>query len=238
MSKFKTRIFPAAPALALAALLTACGGGGGDDGVETPAVTSVNVAAAWRNFLTGPGNWQATGPGPDGKAYVFSVAINPGSPGTFSFTGQSGQTSTQTSSISVDGVNLGQSIQTLYYNGDNLFGIDYDDGNCSVVQPLASPLPDASPVGSGGSLPTQLEYGSCVLPQQSHYATTENQWTIESDSNVTLFCVTSTEIGLADQAVAGKEKDCLEVAADGTLGKKAKFILYLSDTESIVARNF
>jgi len=243
MLKLKSYIFPIALALPMAALLAACGGGGDDGdtstGTQNPpqAVASVNVAAAWRNFLTGTWNWTATGIGPDGKKYTFSVATKPGAPGTFSLTGESGATSIQTSRVSVEGGNSATSTQTPYYSGANLFGIRYDDGTCSIVPRLPSAIPGASPIGSSGDFATSSEYATCTLPLQSPVSTTTNHWTIESDSGVTLFCITATTRNRAGQ-ITEKEQDCLEAAADGTLGKRAKFTIYLSDTLSVVTRNF
>jgi hypothetical protein len=233
MFKFKSRIFFTVLAPTITALLAACGGGSDGD----QAAASVNVAAAWHNYLAGTWNWHTIGTGPDGKKYDFFATSRPGSPGKFSLTGNSGATSIQAASVSMDGVSLVTSTQTLYYNGDNLFGISYDDGTCSTVPPLASPLPGVKPIGSSGDFATSNDYTTCTLPLQSPASTTENHWTIESDSNVTLFCIMATVKDPAGQTIA-KEQDCLEAAADGTFGRRAKFTIYLSDTLSIVTRNF
>jgi hypothetical protein len=220
-------------------LLPACGGGGGDDTPAPPPVvgaTSVNVAQAWINLLTADRVWTTTGTGPDGRAYVLSIRSLPGPSGTYQRTGEFGQTTQHVSSATVGGQPPVTSTQTLYFNGTNLFGIEYDDGSCSIVPTLASPVPGASPIGSTASLATSYDFNTCS-PQPFDDGVTSNDWSIESDAGVTLFCITSQQYDVAG-TIIGKEQTCIEAMADGTLGSKARLTIYFSETSRLVTRNF
>lgn len=226
--------------LALCAVVSGCGGGsGGDSPSETPppvGASSVNVSQAWSNLISATGSWQTTGIGPDGKTYTLSLQSTPRSTATFKRTGESGNTTEQVLIVSTSGSATETSRRTLYFNATNLFGVEYDDGSCSIVPILASPLPGMSPVGSTGSVGTSYDFDSCA-PQPFDDGVTSNEWSIVSDSGITLFCITSVEYNRAG-AVIGRDQTCIEATEAGALGTKARFTIYFSNTTALIAKNY
>ena len=223
-------------------LLTACGGGGSSDSsTSPPGAASVNVAAAWNNLLTTTASWRTTGRGADGKNYELSYSIAPGVDGVFQLTGASGSTSIQESSVTINGNMEFSGRQTLYfhtngYNNSELLGIDYGDGQCSFTPIFASPIPGVMPIGSSSGFQTSLDYASCTTPGDP-ISRTGNTWSIESDGNVTLFCITSVTMDLADTLIA-KEQDCVEADLNGNLLAKARIKIYTSESSAIVTKNY
>ncbi|MDL2358564.1 MAG: hypothetical protein QFF03_25240 [Pseudomonadota bacterium] len=233
------------PGVALALLLAACGGGsgGGGGGIESPPVIppapapiSVNVAAAWHDYISAPHSWSMPGKGADAHAYELSVAMQPGASARFPLTGASGKTSAQSLRFSTDGVTTASSDGTLYLNGDTLLGVATSNGACSAPRAAMAALPASSRVGTTGAMFVLNGYDGCTSAGQ-HLGATTFSWSIESDAALTMFCLVSRSED-ASGAYSGTEVDCIEALVTGTLGTRAKFTLNRPDGASITGKNY
>jgi hypothetical protein len=200
--------------------------------------TSVNVGNAWHNLLTVTASWQTNWTAPDGGKWVFTASTAAGPAGTFPFTGASGSTTLQTSSFSVDGVSGGSVTQTMFRNGDALFGIDHGDGGCSTVAPLAFGPPSGSAaIGMSGDLGASEDYNSCNPQAASSDGTTRNDWSVQTEAGITFFCASAQSRDTSGQII-DSEEDCIEASADGTLGHRARFTINIPDVPTITSRNY
>lgn len=234
----------ALPGVALALLLGSCGGGGGgSSGIQSPPVippapqpASVNVAAAWHDYISMPHSWSMPGKGADAHAFELSVAMQPGATASFPLTGASGRTSAQSLRFSTDGVTTASSDGTLYLNGDALLGVSTSNGACSAPRATMAALPTSSQVGTTGAMFVLDGYDGCTNSGQ-HLGATTFSWSIESDAALTMFCLVSrSEDGSG--AYIGTEVDCIETLATGTLGARAKFTITRPDGNSISGKNY
>jgi hypothetical protein len=198
----------------------------------------VNVGNAWHNLLTVTASWQTNWTTPDGRKWVFTVSTAAGPVSTFALTGASGSTTLQTSSFSVDGVSGGSVTQTLFRNGDALFGIDHGDGGCSTVAPLAfGPPSGTAAIGNWADLGASEDYNTCS-PQAASDGTTRNMWSLQKDgADISFFCISALSKDASGQSI-GDEEDCIEVWGDGTLGRRAKITINIPGVPTITSRNF
>jgi hypothetical protein len=229
----------ALPIVALA-LLAACGGGGAAPSPPvistTPVTASVDVAGAWRNYVTAPHSWTMRGQGTDKRAFDLTVVMKPGASAPFPMTGSTGQTIAQSLRFGIEGANTVSSDGTLFFTNDTMIGIATTDGACAGARGAMPVLPAAAAVGGSGPLFVLEGYAGCTISGQK-LGTTTFKWSIEKDAALTMFCITSQQQG-ADGASIGTEVDCMEASADGTLGSKAKFTITRPDGNSITGRNY
>ena len=224
--------------LILICTLAACGGGGGSSPPvisPEPTVTGVDIGAAWRNYLNAPHNWVMPGTGSDGRSYQLTIDMKPGAARAFALTGGTASTIDQSLKLTVTGGATVNSSGTLFFNTDGgIVGV-YDDGACAAPR-AATPLPGASAVGAKGDMFMLDGYASCTKGTPITGSTTFT-WSVQSDAGMTMFCITSQEANNSG-TVVGTEVDCIEAAANGNLGSKAKFTISRPDGTSINGKNY
>ncbi|MES2756843.1 MAG: hypothetical protein V4693_05665 [Pseudomonadota bacterium] len=232
------------PIAASAALLAACGGGGAPAvGIPAPppviapepVVATINVGAAWRDYLTVAHTWKMAGKGTDGRAFELAVDMKPGTGATFSMTGSNGQTIDQSVRFTIDGA-TSVTNGTLFFTADTFIGVASTDGACAPARGAMAALPVGAIVGQQGPMFVLEGYAGCRITGQK-LGTTTFSWSIEEDAGVNLFCITSKQQN-ADGANIGSEVDCMEASASGTLGNRAKFTITRADGQSITGRNY
>ncbi|HEU4376567.1 MAG TPA: hypothetical protein VFS02_23940 [Telluria sp.] len=237
----------ALPTAALAALLAACGGGGGGDAgsgaaspppvvAPAPVETGVNVAGAWKDYVTAPHTWTMPGKGSDARAFELSVVMKPGAVAAFPLSGASGQTSDQSLRFAIDGANTVSTDGTLYFTAADMLGVASNDGACAGARAPMTALPTSTPVGSSGAMFVLDGYAGCKTTGQRLGATTFS-WSVEKDGELVMFCITSKQED-SSGVVKTTEVDCMETSINGSLGGRAKFTITKPDGNSISGRNF
>jgi hypothetical protein len=227
------------------AVLSACGGGGGDSGGSAPppppaGATSIDAAAAWRNFITMPQAWLVGGVGNDNKGYVISITLTPGTSQVFPLNGTSYATTTANVATRIGGIDIPTTSNVSYFNPTTyvLAGTRNTEANgtptCSETTASTVP-PTSAAVGSSGALHTFNDRNGCLAGSTSE-GTSVTTWSVESEAGITYFCLNTTARNLAG-AVEATEADCVQAAADGTLGAKARVTLTQAGGFTLVARN-
>jgi hypothetical protein len=233
----------ALPLVTLAALLSACGGGGGG-GAEAPPVIApgpvvtggVDIAAAWRDYLSVAHTWTMSGKTSDARAFDLSVVMKPGANRSFALTGASGQTIDQSIRFTIAGANTVSSDGTLFFNGAAMIGVSTTNGACFGLRGTMPTLPGASAVGSSGAMFVLDGNAGCSTGGQKLGTTTYN-WSVENDGALTMLCLTTRQEN-ASAAFIGSDAYCFEASPTGTLGAKAKFTITRPDGSTTTGRNF
>lgn len=223
-------------ALPVAVLLAACGGGGGGDIAPPPAAATINVAAAWRDYVTGSHSWVMAGKDIAGHTVQLSVDLRPGASANFPLTNATGLTIDQTLRLTVDGNTVLSTEGTLFFTAASLLGVASKDGACAGVRTAMTALPGASAVGAAGTMFVLDGYAGCAVTGQ-RLGTSTFSWSVQQDQGLIMFCITSRNQG-ADGADLGGEVDCIEANADGMLGAKAKFTITRADGNSVSGKNY
>jgi hypothetical protein len=229
------------PFVTLAALLSACGGGGG--GAEAPPVIApgpvvtggVDVAAAWRDYLSVAHTWTMSGKTSDARAFDLSVVMKPGANRSFALTGATGQTIDQSIRLTIAGATT-VSDGTLFFNGAAMVGLSTTNGACFGLRGAMPVLPGASAVGSSGAMFVLDGNAGCSTGGQKLGTTTYN-WSVEKDGALTMFCLTALQVD-AKAGSIGSDVYCFEAGTGGTLGAKAKFTITRPDGTTLSGRNF
>lgn len=227
------------------AVLSACGGGGGDSGggaptPPPPSAASIDAAAAWRNFITTPQSWIVGGVGSDNKGYVISITLTPGSAQVFPLNGTSYATTTANVATRIGGIDIPTTSNISYFNPTTfvLAGTRNTDANnpptCSETTASTVP-PTSAAIGASGPLQTFNDRNGCTTNSASE-GTSVTTWSVDSEAGVTFFCLNTTTRDL-NGVVEATESDCVQSAADGTLGPKARVSLTQAGGFSLVARN-
>jgi hypothetical protein len=231
------------PIIPFVFMLSGCGGGGGGSPAAVvaptptvPAPASVDIAAAWSNYVNAPHSWTMRGQGTDARGHQMTVEMKPGANAPFPMTGSSGQTVLQTLRFTIDGANTVSSVGTLFFTPQTMIGVATDDGACLVSRSAMAALPGASAVGTSGAMFVLEGYAGCAISGQK-LGTTTYKWSVQTEGSLTLFCITSEQQN-GDGVDIGTEVDCIEAAANGTLGAKAKFTITRPDGNSISGRNY
>lgn len=214
--------------VSLAAAVSACGGGGDDSGNNgfVAPTNDFDARAAWHSMLSGSHVWTTNGVGSDGNAYTVSISVTPQATSVFPVTAATWALSTATIGLSQGSTPVSVGINQTYFDAatDLVVGVRNTSGNtttCSVVAAQATSVPPmATKVGSSGPLFTMDELDGC-LSNSAKVGTSTNTWSVEFEQGTTYFCMNSTERNLAGASVAA-ESDCVQIAADGTLGGKAR----------------
>lgn len=143
----------------LTALLSACGGGGGD---ATPAATPVAAAsfpldAAYTKAVTT--GVSLSGTAVDGAdTYTLSLSITPATDGTFEGTVR--KRAIQSLTIKKNGSVLAVTNINGYYSTNPLttYGATYSDGTYAVQTSITGNFPTTAKVGDSGALGTLTLY--------------------------------------------------------------------------------
>jgi hypothetical protein len=233
----------ALPVVTLAALLAGCGGGGGGDTAAPPVIApapvvtgGVDIAAAWRNYLSVAHTWTMRGQTADAHSFELSVVMNPGANRSFTLTGASGQTIDQSIRFTVAGTNTVSSDGTLFFNGAAILGVSTTNGACFGLRGTMPALPGASAAGTNGALFVLDGNAGCSSGGQKLGTTTYN-WSVENDGALTLFCLATRQEN-ASAAFIGSDAYCFEASPDGTLGTKAKFTITRPDGTTTTGKNY
>lgn len=235
----------ALPIITFVLMLSGCGGGGAGPAPlssptpvnsPVPTVTSIDVAAAWSNYVGKPHSWTMRGQGSDTRAHEMTVEMKPGNSAAFPMTGSTGQTAVQSIRFAVDGANSVSTVGTLYFTPQTVIGMATDDSACEPARSAMSALPGASSVGTSGPMFVLEGYAGCTIAGQK-LGTTTYKWSVEADADLTMFCITSRQQD-GEGVYIGTETDCMEAAPNGTLGNRAKFIITRPDGSGISGKNY
>lgn len=228
-----------------ASVLAACGGGGGDAGggpppPPPPAPTSINAAMAWRNFVTTSQSWSVTGLGSDGQTYTLGLVLTPGGTQMFPVNGNNYATTTASVQLRIGNLAVQSSNSISYFDGSTfvLAGtrntVPPSPSTCSVATAATVP-PTSAAIGASGALHTFNDLNGCLNSSPSEGSSTTT-WSVESESGITYFCLNTTSRNL-NGLVESTEADCVQAAADGTLGAKVRVTLTQSGGFTLTARN-
>lgn len=253
MSKIKRALAFSAMAL----LVTACGGRNDDDelsnnnsnnngsGIQSPPVTppastgvTVDVAAAWRQYLSTARRWDISG-NQNGSAFNLALVVTPSAQTTFPGNGQVAQTTTESLRLTFAGVANANVDGTLFYNNDSLIGIVGGSGanaSCAVVRTPFAGLPSNATVGSTGTVVTLDNFNACTTNAQ-RVGSINLTWSVQQDLAVTLFCLTTVRL---DQTgtTTNSQTACVQSNAQGQLGAGARLTLRRPDGTEITGKNY
>lgn len=232
--------------LACAALMSACGGGDGDSGVNPfiPPTDDFATLAAWQNLLTVGGTWTLTGVGSDGASYAATLQIAPAAAAAFPPTGTVYDRTAVASTLNRNGTPFGSGVVEYFRAADFTVQAARStaDGivECAqAVTPTSSTLPPAAakvtfPPASGALM--SLNNLNVCAPGALVDGTTTATWSLEFERGFVLLCLNSEARNLTNQVI-GIENDCVEIAANGTLGTRARVTIVVSGL-TLVLRNF
>lgn len=238
---------------AMAVLLAACGGndddnksnGGNGNGIQTPPVlppastgVSVDVAAAWRQYLSTPRTWEIGG-SQNGNAFSLALVLTPSGQTTFPGNGQLAQSTTETLRLTFAGNAAVNTEGRLFYNDSGLIGIVGGTGpnaTCAIVRAPASQLPSSGVVGANGTIVTLDNFNACGTNAQRVGSVTLN-WSVQQDLAVTLFCLTTIRQD-TNGATVGSQTACVQSTANGQLGGSARLTLRRPDGTEIAGKNY
>ena len=212
-----------------AALLSACGGGG----TSTTSAGPYAVNAALGHLLVTGGSWTMSGTA-NGQSFTLTLAFAPGPAGPFPVNGVMSAQSLQTLTVASAGQSS-SGTETIYFDAAThaIVGLQAD-GACSVATANTA-LPATAAAGASGALFTESDLDGCTNTSLV-LGSGANTWSVESDTGIALLC---WNLAAKDAAGTpnGTESICIEVAADGTLGSKARFS-FTAGAVTISARNF
>lgn len=222
-------------ALLVAAGLAGCGGGGDGDGFPSDIV--FDVAAAYARLLDADAGYALAGTGSDGNRYTLDVRLVPAGSGAYPLTGQLGARGLVVTTLARNGVSLGTSQTTQFFDPSVplLIGVASDDGSCATVTAQAA-LPREARVGSAGALYSATTFDRCDGAGVADGSVTAS-WSIETEAGVPLFCVTAEQRDAFGDAVA-TEQDCVEIDSLGRLQALARVTVVLPGSFSLVTRNY
>lgn len=231
-----TRLSACATVLALAA----CGGGGdgGDSATPAPNIKSVDVAAFTHNRLRANATWTMNGTGTaNGQSVPVQITLSaaPGAQAAYPITGVTGNTTSQTLTISSSGVS-NSVVRTFYYDdADHVFGASYSVGGCTSIAASTTALPTTAAIGASGPLQAEESYAGCLAaPAMAPVATVNETWSVENDGGVVLVCENSTQGGGSSVSTGST---CIESDTNGKLGSRARMTLS-SGGVTISVRNY
>ena len=127
-------------------------------------------------------------------------------------------------------------MSTYYVDLVNLSVVGWDSGSgsCSVATQNTA-LPDTAAVGASGAYFALSDLDGCDSTSGA-VGSTSAGWSLESDGGVTLLCSNETGKDSVGSDL-GSLATCIEIAADGTLGAKARFTISALGLQ-VVTRNF
>lgn len=227
-------------ALGVTMLLSACGGGGdGGNSGFTPPTNDFAALAGWQNLLSVGGAWTVSGIGSDGLHYRTTLQYATDADAAYPPTGATYARSVLRSTTEQAGQPLGTGTVEFFRSADfRLQAVRATPASGAAVcsDASASALPAvATRVAQGGALATLDDRNGC-LPASPVVGSTAATWSIEFERGIVLLCLTSASSNALQQPI-GRESDCVEIAADGRLGTRARIAL-VSGTFSLTMRNF
>lgn len=236
-------------------LLAACGGGGDDGGNSgfTPPTDAYDARAAWQNLLTQQRTWSGiTGRGSDNLTYTVSVQVGPLADAAFPLSGTVLRRGSQTVTTQVGNATPTVVLNELFYDAGLLWqGSRHTVGNgtpsCDEATTGTSALPptavrfDAAGTPVTGALLAGTIYANCSS-RTGVRGTAASSWSLEFESGIVWFCVTTRAEDLLQPPTVTTESDCVSVSSPaGTLGDRARITLRQSvggsDIFLLVARN-
>jgi hypothetical protein len=198
----------------LTALLSACGGGGGD---ATPAATPVAAAsfpldAAYTKAVTT--GVSLNGTAVDGAdTYAMSLSITPATDAMFE--GVARKQAIESLTIKKNGSVLGVSGINLFFSTNPLttYGATYSDGTYAVQTKNTGAFPATAKVNDSGPLGTLTVYtNSSKTTVQS---ITESTWTLEADTATTAFGCSNSVIKNGAGVQTGTAAGCYKIDTNG-----------------------
>lgn len=222
---------PGGLAMALAALLAACGGGGGggSDGDGASAVT-YNVQAAFRNLSTAARSFTLRATAANGTPLTLDWTITPVGASVFPLTGAASQrvdTSVVIRSPTLEFVNGSQ--QSHFDAMMNGLGSVRADGSCSQGDNPA--LPTAAAIGASGPLGDSVVYRTCSLSAEVVNRIT-GAWSFRPELGVAYLCADTQLKDASGATTLSTESDCIEISPDGTIGSRARITLSVPSVQS------
>lgn len=218
-------------ALAAALMLAACGGGGGDG--ELRVETNYDAAGAWRNLLSAPHSYAASGRGSDGRDYSYSLQFAPQGPSTYPRTGAAATRVDRQATLQASGFEPSVDIGALFFVGTFLLIGLTSGSSCSDVN-MPFGLPGPVPIGSNAAMYSSSGYPNCGGSSDGSGATA--RWSIQFYSGDVYFCLDTTQRN-AGGAVAFSQQTCLQISPTGGLGPKIQYTLVIPGQNfSLVAR--
>lgn len=227
-------------------LLAACGGGGdGGQNAFVRPTTSFDAQAAWKNLLTANRHAVLTGTATDGVKTLdvdADVVMAPGAAATFPPDGLPYPRGVVTSTLRLTGAPAITGTQENFYDANFRFvgsrNTLASNNAVSCTQATSASLPPTAVkidiADKSGALYTANDLPDCSKKVIS--GTTTVTWSVEFEAGITYFCINSTDTDLKDPPTVDTESDCLQIAADGTLGAKTH-ITVTSEGLTIDARN-
>lgn len=208
------KIHPPIAGLCLAALLSACGGGGSDaTSTATPvAAASFALDAAYAKAVTT--GVSLNGTAVDGAdTYTMSLSIAPAADGTFE--GVIRKKSIESLTIKKNGSVLGVTNIDLYYslNPFTTQGASYSDGTYAVQTSTTGALPTTAKVGDSGALGTLTVYTNAS--KTTVLTTAQSSWTLEADTATTAFGCANSVIKNAAGVQTGTAAGCYKIDTNG-----------------------
>ena len=210
------KIYQPIAGVCLAALLSACGGGGGDAAPTATPVVAASFAldAAYAKGVTT--GVSLNGTAVDGAdTYTLSLSIAPAADGTFE--GVVRKKSIESLTIKKNGSVLGVTNIDLYYslNPLTIQGASYSDGTYAVQTSIAGSFPATAKVGDSGALGTLTLYTNAS--KATVQSTTQSTWTLEADTATTAFGCVNSVIKSASGVQTGTGAGCYKIDTNGNV---------------------
>ncbi|MFT3664471.1 hypothetical protein [Piscinibacter sp.] len=226
--------------LAGAALLPACGGGGGDSGSSgfIPPTNDFAVLAGWQNLLATGGSWTVTGRASDGGNWEATLQATPQPAAAYPPTGASYPRMRIVSTAALNGGTPASGTVEHFRDADLRLQAVRNTGSvevCATSTTTALP-PAAAKVGAQGPLATLNNHEDCA-PGRPAVGSSTVAWSLEFERGVVLLCVNSESRNAANQSI-GSEKDCFEIQPDGRLGTRARITIVQPGVLNLTMKNF
>lgn len=219
----------AACGLALATLVVA-GCGGGSDGDDPPPNGPYDIGAAWQNSQTTAHGYTVSG-NSGGQTLSVTVQVTPAGASTYPRTGAAANRVDLSASARINNGTPATTTASVYYTGTaNVIGYQ-TDGSCGDVTTVL-PLPANASIGANGTLYSVNTYADCTPGAGSVVGTTAATWSLEVDSNVVLFCVSTADSEGGTLVLTTKE--CLEISQAGALRARARVTLTAPGSAPVV----
>lgn len=198
----------------LAALLSACGGGGSDPApAPTPvAAASFPLDAAYAKAMTT--GVSLNGTAVDGAdTYTMSLSITPASDAVFE--GLVRKKSLEVLTLKKNGAVLTATSINAYYtiNPFRTQGASYSDGTYAVQPNTTGTFPTTAKVGDSGALGTLILYANAS--KAIVLGTTQSTWTMEADTATTAFSCVNSVIKDAAGIQTGTAAGCYKIDTNG-----------------------
>jgi len=213
-----SQLFKISGAVIVAAMLSACGGGGGVDAAVSTA--SFPIATAFQNLITKPQSANLSG---SLQGHVLSLAVTRTPVADAVFEGATRKAVQGVITTRVDGVVFSTSSYTSYYDLNPLraVGVINTNGLYSVINQSAS-IPASATVGVQGVGWNETTYTSSS--KTSIDSTTITTWSLEADTASTAWlCGNSVVKPTYGSQSSGSE--CYKINTSGDiLGMKATLV--------------